>query len=306
MLRSEPRPGGLPGWLKQARTEDPMQDLVTTAWPRLAQAADNGAAPAPWYTTPLVAFGALGGIVKVVTVALQVLCIVHVIRRREDYWWIFLILFVPLVGSLVYVAAVVWPEWRQRARYRRGAAGFNVPGQARRRVRQLERQLALSDTVQHRAELAAAYSAAGQHTLARQCYEGCLQGLYADDAHLLFGLATACFGDGLFERCLDGLARVNRQDIPEQLNALDLLRAKALLALGRDREGMAALSALAPKSASLEPWWRLAEAQDRAGDRAAAEQSCRRLLEESARLGPASRKRDKAWTTLARQRLKAR
>ena len=283
-----------------------MLDVGAATWPVLAQAGDGSAAAVPWAGSPLLAFGLVGLIAKILTVAAQVLCIVHVIRRREDYWWIFLILFVPVVGALVYVIVVVWPEWRQRARWRRGGTGRVGAGQAQRRVRQLERQLALSDTVENRAALAAAYCEAGQYTRSRQCYEGCMQGLYADDAHLLFGLAKACFGEGRFERCLECAARVDRREVPEHVNALDLLQARALLALGRDREGIEALRAVAPRASGLEPWWRLAEAQARCGQEAEADQVCRRLLEDAARLGPASRKRDKEWIALARQRLKAR
>jgi hypothetical protein len=42
----------------------------------------------------------------------------------------------------------------------------------------------------------------------------------------------------------------------------------------------------------------------RRGDAAAAEQACRRLLEEGARLGPAARKRNKQWIALAKGSLK--
>jgi hypothetical protein len=165
--------------------------------------------------------------------------------------------------------------------------------------------VALSDTVAHRAELATAYCDAGQFVQARQGYEGCIQGLYANDAHLLFGLATARFGEGEFQLCLDSIARVDRQDIPEHINQMDVMRSKALLALGRDEEAVVALRAVAPRAPTLEAWWRLAEVLARRGEAAAADQACRRLLEESARLGPAARKRNKEWTALAKSRLKA-
>jgi len=282
-----------------------MQDLATVSWPVLAQAADGSTAAAPWSMGPLAFPAMLGLAMQAAAVVLPILCIVHVIRRREDYWWIFLILFAPFIGPLVYFLVIVWPEWRQRARFRRGGVGNSV-AQARRRVRQLERQLALSDTVQHRADLASAYCDAGQYTLARQGYEGCMQGLYADDAHLLFGLAKACFGEGQFARCLECAARVDRSELPEHVTALDFLRARALLALGRDGEGIEVLRAVAPRASGLEPWWRLAEALARRGDHAEADAACNRLLEESARLGPTARRREKPWAALARERLKTR
>lgn len=280
-----------------------MQDPAATSQVVPAQGIGASAGGANGLFGQVLAFAAGGVVLKAVAVILQVACIVHVIRRREDYWWIFLLVFVPLVGSLVYFVVVVWPDLRQRGRFRRRGSPYG--GSGRRRIRQLERQVALSDTVAHRSELAAAYCEAGQFVLARQGYEGCIQGLYAKDAHLLFGLATARFGEGEFQLCLDSIARVDRQDIPEHVNQMDFLRAKALLALGRDDEAAAALRAVAPRAPTLEAWWRLAELQARQGDAAAADQACRRLLEESARLGSAARKRNREWTALAKHRLKA-
>jgi hypothetical protein len=288
-------------------TEPPVHEVLTDFPALLAQAADASASGVPGgVLASLLAFGGLALVLQAVTVVFQIVCVVHVIRRREDYWWIFLILFFPLVGSLVYTFVVIWPEWQQRARFHRGGTGAGGPAKARRRLPALERQLALSDTVEHRAELAAAYCDAGEFVLARQCYEGCLQGPYANDPHLLVGLAKACFGEGQFERCLECARRIDRREIPERVKELELIEAQALLALGRDAEGIAILRALAPRAAGLDPRWRLAEALAKRGEDREADDTCRRLLEDSARLGAASRKREKEWIALAQQRLKAR
>ena len=39
----------------------------------------------------------------------QVLCVIHVVRPGRPYWWIFLIVMVPLVGILVYLIVEVLP-----------------------------------------------------------------------------------------------------------------------------------------------------------------------------------------------------
>ncbi len=211
-----------------------MQDSAAASQMLPAEASAAADGGVSWWLGKLLAFGAGGVGLQVAVIVLQVVCVVHVIRHREDYWWILLVIFFPLVGSLVYFVVVIWPDLRRHSR--RGGVGAAAGGGGRRRIRELERQVALSGTVAQRAELAAAYCEAGQFTLARQGYEGCIQGLYAQDAHLLFGLATAQFGEGQFERCLDAIARIDRQDVPEHLDAMDVMRAKALLALGRDAE----------------------------------------------------------------------
>lgn len=46
-------------------------------------------------------------------VAFQVVLAVHVVRTGKPIIWIFIILFFPLVGSLIYLFTVVIPEWER-------------------------------------------------------------------------------------------------------------------------------------------------------------------------------------------------
>jgi len=57
------------------------------------------------------------------TLAVQMLCAVHVVRTGRPYWWIFLIVFVPLVGMLVYLVAELLPDLLDSRRARRAASG---------------------------------------------------------------------------------------------------------------------------------------------------------------------------------------
>lgn len=47
------------------------------------------------------------------TIILQIALAVHVARTRRPFIWIFLILFFPLMGSLIYVIAELIPEWER-------------------------------------------------------------------------------------------------------------------------------------------------------------------------------------------------
>jgi|GEM_PF-2128569 len=297
-------------WRGGGMVEDCMLAAVAPTLAALARVAGEtpagGAAAPSGVLGAWLALGATAWVLPAISFAIQVACIVHVVRRREDYGWIFLILFFPVVGSLVYILAIVWPDWRRRPRRRCGGAGVFGIASTRRRLKALEQQVSLSGTVDDRAELAAAYADAGEYSLSRQCYEVCLQGPNASDPHLLLGMIRACSGEGQFERCLECASRIDRREIPERVKELDLLQAKAMMALGRDQDGIALLRTLAPRATGLEAWWRLAEALARCGDERGAEDACRRLLDAAMGLGPASRKRDKPWIALARDRLRAR
>lgn len=266
-----------------------------------AHEAWAGESAGAWF---LAGFGALGWVVQVGILALQVACVVHVIRRREDYWWIFLILFFPVLGAGVYLFAVVLPEWRRRQGYRAGAR----PGARglQGRLRDLEQAVALADTVENRSELAAAYCEDGRYVLARQCYESCLRGLYANDPHLLFGLAKACYGEGDLVRAQAALDRIAPGDMPEYATERELLRAKLLAALGQYEQAVAAFRDVAPRASSPEAWWRLASLLATLGRDGEADDVCRTLLEQTRHMNPVFRRREREWIRNAEQRLRNR
>jgi len=104
--------------------------------------------------------------------AVQVLCAVHVVRIGRPYWWIFLIVFVPLVGVIVYLGAELLPELLGDRRTPEAASGvvkFLDPG---RGLREAIRRKEIATTIQNKAKLAEEYLAAGQPTCAAASSSG--------------------------------------------------------------------------------------------------------------------------------------
>ena len=83
-------------------------------------------------------------------VALQVFCIYHVIKNRNQYYWIFLILFVPAIGSIIYLITQVYNK-RDAAIIKENLTSVLIPT---KRVKDLEKKLQFSETFQNRLELA--------------------------------------------------------------------------------------------------------------------------------------------------------
>ena len=72
----------------------------------------------------------------------QVLCAIHVVRAGRPYWWIFLIVMVPAVGVIVYLAVELLPGLLGSRGARQavsGAAKIFDPG---RGLREARRQVA--------------------------------------------------------------------------------------------------------------------------------------------------------------------
>src|SRR5579862_5978019 len=96
-------------------------------------------------------------------ILLRIVAIVHFIRRRPDFFWIFVILF-HWVGALVYIVVEVVPD----ADLLRGS--FQVFPR-RRRIHELEREILDNPSAGNYEELGLLYLDDGDFARARACYD---------------------------------------------------------------------------------------------------------------------------------------
>jgi hypothetical protein len=52
-------------------------------------------------------------LIAIGTILLQIVLAVHVVRTRRPFIWIFILLFFPLLGSVIYIIAELIPEWER-------------------------------------------------------------------------------------------------------------------------------------------------------------------------------------------------
>lgn len=123
-----------------------------------------------------------------VTIGLQAICAIHCIRRGTQQKWIYLIIFLPLVGSIVYI----YTEMFNRRGVRNFSSGFSLVSPAGR-IRRLENNLRFTDTFNHRVMLADAYLAAGRTDNAIELYESSLTGAFEENEYVLKKLIIAYF-----------------------------------------------------------------------------------------------------------------
>ena len=123
----------------------------------------------------------------------QVLCVTHVVRTGRPFWWIYLIVFAPLVGTIVYLAVEILPGLYRGPTARQVASRVVRVVDPYRGVREAWRRLELSPTVQNKTALAEEYLAAGQPQDAVALYREALTGIHATDPSLMLGLSRALF-----------------------------------------------------------------------------------------------------------------
>jgi hypothetical protein len=150
-------------------------------------------------------------------VILQVIAIVHFIRRRPDTYWLFVILFLGWIGALVYIVAEVIPD----------AGLLRTEFQVfprRRRIHELERAILDNPSAGNYEELGLLYLDDHDYAKALACYDKSISSRTDSvDPFYRRGIAEIQLGD--FAAAMPDLERAVAAD-----PAYDFHRAKGLLA----------------------------------------------------------------------------
>ena len=176
----------------------------------------------------------------------QILCAVHVMKTGRPYYWIFIVVFAPMVGMIAYFVVEILPELSGSRTARSAAAGMGRALDPGRAVREAERNLAMTPTAGNKAALADAYLEVGRADEAAALYRDTLTGVHATDPGLMQGLARAEFARGNFaavEQVLDDLREANPNF---QSAECHLLYARSLEEQGKVERALHEYEALAP------------------------------------------------------------
>jgi hypothetical protein len=134
--------------------------------------------------------------IGIILLLAQIICAVHVARTGRNYYWIYLIVFVPVVGMAAYFFAELLPELVQSRTARQAASGVVKALNPGKELREALRRVEITPTAANKAALAEAYLAAGEAAEARSIYREALVGIHATDPTMMLGLARAAFAAG--------------------------------------------------------------------------------------------------------------
>ncbi len=237
------------------------------------------------------------------SIAIQVALIVHVIRTGRNSLWIWAIALLPLAGPIAYLLVEVLPGLRHSRGARRAATAMRNTLDPDRNLRQYSSEVRISGNIDSRRRLAEELLGKGQCHEAIETYRSALTGLYEHDPQLLLGLARAQFVKSDFTAARVTLDRIMEHNPDFKSPEGHLLYARAL-------EGESNLDKAASEYGVLSDYYPGAEAKvrygqllKRQGQRDAARQVLQELLD-GAQLAPAHyRKVQREWLELARREL---
>ena len=234
-----------------------------------------------------------------VTIGLQAICAIHCIRRGTQQKWIYLIVFLPLVGSIAYI----YTEMFNRPGIRNFQSGFSGFVSPAGRIRRLENNLRFTDTFNHRVRLADAYLAAGRTDSAIELYESSLTGAFEENEYVLRQLIIAYFQQQAYAKLIPLAKKIYNR--PEFVRS----RAHILYAISLGYMGDAAgaeqeFRKMKARFSYFEARYEYGLFLRRAGREAEARAIFGEIIDEASHLSSRERRDSRPWIAQAKSALK--
>jgi hypothetical protein len=228
---------------------------------------------------------------------------VHVVRTRQEIYWLMIILMLQPLGGVVYLIAIVLPGAFGSTTARRATAAARTRLDPGRDYRDAAAALDQAPTVHNQMRLAKAAASLGRHDEAERLYADAAQGIHADDPVLLLGRAQALIELSRFDEALGVLDRLGEDRDRGRTPQAALALGRAYEGLGRRAEAEDAYRWAVERLPGLEGMARLAAFLGRTGRQGEAREIVAEIDRHIVQAAPQFRKEYRDWRDLAARAL---
>lgn len=234
-----------------------------------------------------------------IVLVLQGLCVFHSFRRGTQQRWIWIIVFLPLVGSLVYIFTEVIQKRDVKSVTGNLGNVLNPGG----RIKKLEERLSFSDTFANRMLLADAYLEAKMYDKAISLYEENLTSQINTSENSLKNLVQAYYKTGRYEDVVKTAPLVsNTMDFSK--TPCNLYFALALVELNKSQEAEAQFKKMNQRFCNYEARYMYAMFLAAENRNEEALQVFQAIVTEGAHLGSRERSENSEWISGAQKQQK--
>ena len=238
-------------------------------------------------------------ILFIISLLIQVLLIVHVVKTGRNQIWIWVLALLSLAGAIAYIAVELIPELFRSRTAQLTARGLRKAIDPERELRRYENEASVGSNVASRQRYAEELARHERYEEAIAQYRLTLTGLYEHDPNLMLGLAQAQFGKGdaaAARATLDDLIRLN----PDfRSPAGHLLYARALEREGNTQKALEEYRVVVGSFPGAEAAVRYAQLLKAQGQREESQKIARELLQQ-ARIAPGHyRRAQREWLDAA-------
>jgi hypothetical protein len=235
----------------------------------------------------------------VLSLVIQALLIIHVIKTGRNTIWIWVLALLSYAGVIAYVAAELIPELLRSRTAQRAGRNMKKALDPTADLRRYENEARIGGNVASLQRYAEELTRQGRYDEAIAQYRKALTGLYEHDPNIMLGIAQAQFGKGdasATRQTLDDLIRLNPDFRSPQGH---LLYARALEGEGNVAKALDEYKVLATSYPGAEAGARYAQLLKSQGKPDDARKVAQEMLEAS-RIAPAHyRRAQKEWLDIA-------
>ena len=228
---------------------------------------------------------------------LQVIALVHFIRRRPENYWLWIIIFFGGLGAAVYIAMEVVPDL--------GLMSQSMKGMSRlKRIKMLEVLILDNPSAGNYEELGDLLLEEKRYAQARDCFDHAL-GSRTDHVDPFYRRGICAFELGDASAALGDFERVIKTDPKYDFSRAQLFYARSLAATGRNEEATATFDRLLNATSSTEALLCAAEfyaAQKRTKE---AKELLERVLARRATMPAYQARRERPWLRRAKALLRS-
>ena len=227
--------------------------------------------------------------------AIQLALIVHVLKTGRSRYWIFFLIFMPLIGGLAYLIVEVLPEFSSSIFGQRAVRNVKRTLNPGGEVKQHQAAWEQSPNTDNARRYAEALFEAGKVDEADEIIGQALKGMFANEPTLLLVRARIQFEQDKPEEALESLQALQEHN-PDFRNAAGhLLYAQALEATGQIDKALEEYSAVAGYFPGVEARYRQVMCLKSAGKQQESITEMESVLKDAS-LAPAHfRKSQKTW-----------
>ncbi len=230
---------------------------------------------------------------------LQGICAIHFLRNGTAQKWLWIIIIIPVLGSLAYLYFEVW----RGRRINQPKIDVKAIINPHVKYKRLEEKVRFSDTFANRMELADAYLSGGFIDDAIDLYEQSLTGAFAENEHGLQQLMVAYSKSERYAEVVDIGRKLYRT--PQFLRAKwHVLYAIALEHTGNIQQAEEEFKMMKGRYSNFEQRYEYALFLERNKRFADAAQILADMLEEQPQLTPMERKANREWFSKANTKLR--
>ena len=238
-------------------------------------------------------------LIAVLVILMQLGFGIHCIRTGRPIFWLFVIVFLPVIGCLLYFATQIVPEIAGSRSVTRAKGQLVNTIDPQRELRRRRELLEASGTVENRAALADECVEAKMYDEAIALYKECLVGVHKTDPSIMEKLAQAYFEKSAAAEAKATLDDLIRENPDHKSVDGHLLYARTLEALGQLEEAGKEYEILSSSYPGEEARVRYALLLKQTGKADRAQELFRETLARTKRAPKYYQAKEREWTRIA-------